>query len=152
MRTIITMICCLAATAALANPPASYIITTNGQLCPAGSECFPVAAGDDSVGYLYVADAREGFGYLAIQFGDSPPAEGFLRFLLSSAPKTHPQYCAFSEGHTTQGYGWPNDTHIEWWASDKESNGRYSTTVRFRAPYLTPHGVYAFTYDCNTQP
>jgi hypothetical protein len=131
------------------SPPASYIVTTDGNLCPAETVCSPIDAGDGSAGFLHVSNPKDGFGYIAIQFGDNPPTEGFLEFLLSSAP-TVQQYCAFNPGHSARGFEWPIASQIEWWSS-QAVGGRFATTVKYRAHDLVPHGVYAFTFDCSVK-
>jgi hypothetical protein len=134
---------------ALAQPNESYIITSDGHYCPAERICSPVDAGDNSKAYLHVADPKEGFGYIAIQFGDTPPTSGFLQFFLSAAPGVQ-QFCAFSPGHTNQGYEWPIASQIEWWSS-QAIGMQFATTLKFRAQDLVPNGTYAFTFDCSVK-
>lgn len=133
---------------ALADPPAtSKIVTTDGHLCAAGTVCSPINAGESSKAYLDDANTTEGSGYIAIQFGPNPSAEGYVEFLLSSA-SIYPQTCVFSPGHTTQGIDWPIASQIEWWSTQLIGT-KYAVTVKYRSQDLQAGGVYAFAYACS---
>jgi hypothetical protein len=133
---------------ALADPPAtSKIVTTDGHLCAAGTVCSPINAGESSKAYLDDANTTEGSGYIAIQFGPNPSAEGYVEFLLSSA-SIYPQTCVFSPGHTTQGIDWPVASQIEWWSTQLIGT-KYAVTVKYRSQDLQAGGVYAFAYACS---
>ena len=137
----------LAAPALAQSPPTtSKIVTMDGNLCAAGTVCSPINAGDGSKGYLDDANTTDGSGYIAIQFGPNPPAEGYVEFLLSSA-SIYPQTCVFSPGHTTQGTDWPIASQIEWWSTQLIGT-KYAVTVKYRSQDLQAGGVYAFAYAC----